>query len=134
MSDTKTTLMGALRTTTAVLALTFAGGAISTAAHAQGATQPAQPPAQAQQQDISEGQLEKFAVANQKVVKLQQQYKGQASQVESKQQMQALVSQTNEKIKKAIQSSGLTVNEFNVIASALQQDQQLREQFMTMIN
>lgn len=127
MSMFKTTL----RTGIAVLALTFAGGVFSNAAQAQNAAPPAQ---QAQPVEISEAQLQKFAVANQKVVKLQQEYQSKAGQAQNKQELQALVDATNADIKQAIQESGLTVNEFNVIASALQSDAQLLEDYKSIVN
>jgi len=110
------------------IALTiFCAGNTIKAAHAQGSSS-----AEQTQPSISDEQLRNFSVAAHMVTALQEQYEGLATQAASDEELAALTQQTNTQIIQSIQSTGLTIDEFNYIAEALQYDEQLRQRYKSL--
>lgn len=128
ITTTKTTRLYAA---VAAAGLLLAGGA--TGAHAQqGQTQQRQYQQQQQQINVSDKQLKAFVEAENAAREIQQKYAGQQGEATSREDMQAQRQQLQDEMVQAIQSSGLSIDEYNQILQAIQTDQQLRQKYMDM--
>lgn len=125
------TLKNKMFMTAAAIGVLSTGGLV-TSASAQNNTAP--PPAQQQQQiNVDEAQLHEFAAAEAAVRQVQTKYEGQAQAIETQEEMQTLQQQASREMVQAIQSTDLTVQEYNQIANLVQADPQLREKYMEMV-
>ena len=88
----------------------------------------AQPPAQVQPAiKPTDAQLEKFASASQKVSVVADEYRPKLQAAKDDSARQQVYREADEKMVKVVQADGLTVDEFNGIGQAVQQDAQLRQ-------
>lgn len=92
---------------------------------APGTAAPATTPGALQSGDVSDEQLRKFVASAQQVAVLSQQYSQQLQGVQDQSQQQQVVEEANGKMAEAIQSNGLTVQEFNGISEAVDNDPEL---------
>lgn len=124
------------RSKTAILSAVLAAAALSGApALAQNA--PAtQPPPQTQAAppavQPSDQQLQRFASASQKVSGVVDEYRPKVEAAKSDAAKQKIVQEADAKMVKLVQADGLSVEEFNGIGRAVQQDPQLKQRLMSM--
>lgn len=104
------------------------------------AQQAAQAPAQTQAQPgmapavqkPTDQQLQKFASASQKISGVVDEYRPKVEAAETDDAKQKVVKEADEKMVKLVRADGLSVEEFNGIGQAVQQDPQLRDRLMKM--
>jgi predicted metal-dependent RNase len=95
---------------------------------AQSAPATAQAPAQMQSAITpSDAQLKKFAMASQKVSVLANEYRPKLQAAQDEPTREKVYREADEKMVKVVQDDGLTVEEFNGISQAIEQDPQLRQ-------
>ncbi len=118
----------------AVLATTLSGAP----ALAQQASQP-QGQAQAQPRmapppvmQPTDQQLQRFASASQKVSGVVDEYRPKVDAAKTDEAKQKVVEEADAKMVKLVQADGLSVEEFNGIGQAVQQDPQLKQRLMNM--
>ncbi|KRA02425.1 MAG: DUF4168 domain-containing protein [Achromobacter sp.] len=106
----------------------------------QGAQAPAQTQSQAQTppgmapavQKPTDQQLQKFASASMKISGVVDEYRPKVDAAKTDDAKQKVVKEADEKMVKLVRADGLTVEEFNGIGQAVQQDPQLRDRLMKM--
>src|SRR5690606_6177203 len=115
-------------------AAAVAFGLSSTAVWAQGV--PAQnAPAQATQAiQPSEAQIQQYVSAAKKVEGVVQDYQPRLKGAKDEVARRAIIQEADEKMVAAVQSDGLTVEQYNGISLAVQQDPKLRERITTLFN
>lgn len=104
------------------------------------AQQAAQAPAQTQAQPgmapavqkPTDQQLQKFASASQKISGVVDEYRPKVEAAKTDDAKQKVVKEADEKMVKLVRADGLSVEEFNGIGQAVQQDPQLRDRLMKM--
>ncbi|MDR5860567.1 DUF4168 domain-containing protein [Halomonas eurihalina] len=119
-----TTLLSAAVLTTGLMA------GVAQAQESTTATDPAQ--TQAQTQNFSDGQLQKFADASQEIAVISQDYTQQLQGAEGEEAQQSIREEANGKMIEAVEGSGLEVETFNAIGQAIQQDPELMQQVQEM--
>lgn len=77
---------------------------------------------------VDEQQLEAFVVARADVQEIQQDYTARLQSADGDQQAAELQAEAQEKMVSAVEDAGLSVQEFNQIANAAQNDPEVREQ------
>jgi hypothetical protein len=89
----------------------------------------ATPAAQAQEAgDFSDEKLQSFAVAAIKLSQIRSQYQSQMQSMESDEERQQLQQQTNQRMAQAVkQTDGISIEEYNEIATASRADESLAE-------
>ncbi len=94
----------------------------------------AEPPPMQQQQapsvDVSDAQIDQFAEAYMEVAELRETYTDQIVQAEDAERATELQQEANSKMIEAVESTGLTVAEYNSIAEAMDADPELRERII----
>ncbi|WP_136068859.1 DUF4168 domain-containing protein [Modicisalibacter radicis] len=95
---------------------------------AQQQTQQAAPTAQ----DFSEQQLQQFADASQDIAGISQDYTQRLQEAEGQSEQQEIRKEANEKMVAVVEDSGLTVETFNAIGQAVQQDPELMKKVQSM--
>jgi len=83
-----------------------------------------------QQASVSDAELQEFARARADVEQIQTKYQGRAQDVKSQEEMQKLQAQANEEMVAAVQSTNLSVEQYNNIARLIQTNQQVLDRFM----
>lgn len=104
------------------------------------AQQSAQAPAQTQAQPgmapaiqkPTDQQLQKFASASQKISGVVDEYRPKVDAAKTDDAKQKVVQEADAKMVKLVRADGLSVEEFNGIGQAVQQDPQLRDRLMKM--
>ncbi|WP_291387325.1 MULTISPECIES: DUF4168 domain-containing protein [Achromobacter] len=104
------------------------------------AQQAAQAPAQTQAQPgmapavqkPTDQQLQKFASASQKISGVVDEYRPKVEAAKTDDAKQKVVKEADERMVKLVRADGLSVEEFNGIGQAVQQDPQLRDRLMKM--
>ena len=102
----------------ATAAALFMGAGLS-GAHAQQQQQPVMPPG------LTQGQIETFADAALEVRQVQEDLNAQMQGAPDAQEVQQLQQQAQQGAQQAIEGNGLTVDEYNAILQAANQDPQL---------
>jgi len=89
----------------------------------------ATPAAQAQEAaDFGDEKLRSFAQAAVKLTQIRSEYRAQMGSAETDQQRQQLQQQTNQRMAQAVEATdGITIEEYNQIATASRSDEQLAE-------
>ncbi len=95
---------------------------------AQQQTQQAAPSAQ----DFSDKQLQQFADASQKIASISQEYTQRLQKAEDQAKQQEIRQEANEKMVAVVEDSGLSVETFNAIGQAVQQDPELMKKVQGM--
>lgn len=103
--------------------------AAPTASPTQGVT----PPAAAGATDISDAKLQQFVSSAQQVAVLSNEYTTKLQSVQDDASKQEIVQEANEKMAAAVESNGLTVNEFNRIGEAVEGDPALAQRAQQML-
>lgn len=95
-----------------------------------------QPPAQPQMAPAitqpTDQQLQRFASASQKVSGVVDEYRPKVDAAKSDDAKQKVVQEADAKMVQLVRADGLTVEEFNGIGQAVQQDPQLKQRVMNM--
>src|SRR5690554_4707759 len=100
----------------------------SSAAFAQGEAQaPTTPQAAPQTVEISEADVDKFNDAKTKIESIRREYSELIQQAEDQQTAIQIQQGAQEKMVEKVQSSGMTVQQFNLIAQATQQDTNIQK-------
>lgn len=122
------------RSTYAFLSAAILTTALSGApALAQNASQPpAQPQMAPAIQQPTDQQLQRFASASQKVSGVVDEYRPKVDAAKSDEAKQKVVQEADAKMVQLVRADGLTVEEFNGIGQAVQQDPQLKQKVMNM--
>ncbi|MDT8895296.1 DUF4168 domain-containing protein [Halomonas sp. I1] len=119
------------RFTTLLSAAVLTTGLMAGVAQAQESTATTDQ-AQAQTQNFSDQQLQKFADASQEIAVISQDYTQQLQGAEGEEAQQAIREEANGKMIEAVEGSGLEVETFNSIGQAIQQDPELMKQVQDM--
>ncbi|WP_163649236.1 DUF4168 domain-containing protein [Modicisalibacter sp. 'Wilcox'] len=101
-----------------------------TGGQAQQQTQQAAPTAQ----DFTDEQLQQFADASQQIAAISQKYTQKLQGTDDQSKQQAIRKEANDKMVSVVQDSGLTVETFNAIGQAIQQDPELMKRVQGMAN
>lgn len=113
---------------------TSQGAATQSAPATQAAPVAGTPPtAPATGAQVSDEQLQKFVASAQQVAALSSEYNQRLQQAQGTQSQQQIVAEANERMASAVESSGLTVEEFNGISQAIEQDPQLHARAQQML-
>ncbi|EFF74365.1 DUF4168 domain-containing protein [Achromobacter piechaudii] len=95
-----------------------------------------QPPAQPQMAPAitqpTDQQLQRFASASQKVSGVVDEYRSKVEAAKTDDAKQKVVREADEKMVKLVRADGLSVEEFNGIGQAVQQNPQLKQKVMSM--
>jgi len=78
--------------------------------------------------DVSQEQIQAFAAAMVEVQQLGQEWTQKMQQTEDQEELSQMQQQAQEEMMGAIEDQGMTVEEYNEIATAAQQDQELAQQ------
>ncbi|WMD21152.1 DUF4168 domain-containing protein [Achromobacter seleniivolatilans] len=122
------------RSTYAFLSAAILTTALSGApALAQNASQqPAQPQMAPAIQQPTDQQLQRFASASQKISGVVDEYRPKVDAAKTDDAKQKVVQEADAKMVKLVRADGLSVEEFNGIGQAVQQDPQLKQRVMSM--
>lgn len=95
----------------------------------------AMPAAQAQEEaSFSDEKLKSFAEAAVKLGQIRSEYRAQMGEAESDEQRAQLQQETNQRMAQAVEETpGISVQEYNTIASASRTDEELAEKIQTYI-
>ncbi|MFO7552041.1 MAG: DUF4168 domain-containing protein [Haliea sp.] len=96
------------------------------AALAQGPAQQAQQPP-SQQVEVSDAQLAQYVQVAEKVTEIRNDFQQKMTSAEDAEQAQALQEEASAEMIEAVQASGMSVEEYNQVAYALQSDPALQE-------
>ncbi|RBL82587.1 hypothetical protein DDE05_36525 [Streptomyces cavourensis] len=116
----------------AVLAAAALSGAPALAQNAPASQTPSQTQAAPPAVQPSDQQLQRFASASQKVSGVVDEYRPKVEAAKSDAAKQKIVQEADAKMVKLVQADGLSVEEFNGIGRAVQQDPQLKQRLMSM--
>lgn len=89
--------------------------------------------AQAPAQNFSDEQLQQFADASQDIAQISQDYTEQLQNASDEGEQQKIRQQANDEMVQAVKGSGMTVEQFNSIGQAIQQDPQLMQRVQGMV-
>lgn len=87
------------------------------------------PPAQQESLEVSDAMLENFAEAVTTVQAVQQEYSAEIQSTQDAAEAQSLREEAQQKMVNAVEDTGLSVSEYNLISQRLQSDQALAERF-----
>lgn len=93
----------------------------------------APPPPQAPEVDVSDQQLQQFVDAQGAVSEIQQDFASRLEGVEDPEEAQKLQGEANEAMVEAVEGSGLSVDQFNEIAMAIQGNPELQQRLSNML-
>lgn len=119
------------RTIQALLATAAVSAGLSAAPAMAQSGAATQPPVTAIQP--SEAQLQKFAGASQKVALVADEYRPRVQAARDDGTRQQLLKEADEKMVRVVNADGMTVDEFNGISQAIQQDPALQQRVMKMV-
>ncbi|MDW5378319.1 DUF4168 domain-containing protein [Halomonas sp. HP20-15] len=83
-------------------------------------------------QDFTDEQLQQFADASQEIAAISQDYTQRLQKAEDQSKQQQIRKEANEKMVAVVEDSGLTVETFNAIGQAVQQDPELMKKVQGM--
>jgi hypothetical protein len=89
--------------------------------------------AQNTQTEVSGEDMKSFANAQIQVSKVRQEYRTRLSNASTQDEQQALIQEMNEKLVAALKDEGLSVEKYNEIFDAVQNDDALRERISDMM-
>ncbi|ASC66779.1 DUF4168 domain-containing protein [Achromobacter denitrificans] len=121
-------LSAAVLTTALSGAPAFAQAAGQAQAQAQAQQQMAPPPAM----QPTDQQLQRYAAASQKISGVVDEYRPKVDAAKTDEAKQKVVQEADAKMVQLVRADGLSVEEFNGIGQAVQQDPQLKQRVMNM--
>ncbi|WP_110643779.1 DUF4168 domain-containing protein [Salinicola sp. CPA57] len=89
--------------------------------------------AQAPAKNFSDEQLQQFADASQNIAMISQDYTEQLQNASEEGEQQKIRQQANDEMVDAVKDSGMSVEQFNSIGQAIQQDPQLMQRVKGMV-
>ncbi|ABE58392.1 MULTISPECIES: DUF4168 domain-containing protein [Chromohalobacter] len=84
-------------------------------------------------QNFSDEQLQQFADASQEIAKVSQEYTQKLQNAEDESAQQDLRQEANEEMVSVVEDSGMSVEDFNAIGQAIQQDPELMQRVQGMV-
>ncbi|OLO10380.1 hypothetical protein BTW10_15155 [Chromohalobacter japonicus] len=87
----------------------------------------------ASSQDFSDEQLQQFADASEEISKVSQKYTKQLQNADGEDKQKELREKANEEMVSVVEDSGMSVEEFNSIGQAIQQDPELMQRVQGMV-
>jgi len=81
----------------------------------------------------TQAQLQKFATASQKVALVANEYRPRVQAAKDDNSRQQLLKEADQKMVRTVNADGMTVDEFNGISQAIQQDPKLQQRVMDMV-
>lgn len=121
------------RLSASLLALFMAAGASQAMAQAAGQPQAPQAAPAVQAADISDKKLEKFADSLGEIMEIREDFTAQLEQTGDPAEAQQLQQQANQKMMETVENNDLSIEEYNAINQAVQNDPQLRDKVVSMI-
>ncbi|OLO02713.1 DUF4168 domain-containing protein [Salinicola socius] len=122
------------RITAFVAAAMMTAGLVSAPAMAQDQnTTDSGSQAQAPAKNFSDEQLQQFADASQNIAMISQDYTEQLQNASEEGEQQKIRQQANDEMVDAVKDSGMSVEQFNSIGQAIQQDPQLMQRVKGMV-
>lgn len=125
MQRSKTAILSALMVTAALSAAPVLAAQNAPAGQAPTAQAAAQP---------TDQQLQRFASASQKVSGVVDEYRPKVDAAKTDADKQKVIQEADAKMVKLVRADGLSVEEFNGIGRAVQQDPQVKQRLMNMGN
>ncbi|NYT35602.1 DUF4168 domain-containing protein [Allopusillimonas soli] len=122
-----------IRTALSSAALIIGLSAGGSAAAQQAQPQTSLPKSTVPAPDYSDQQLKRFVSASQKVAMISQEYTPKLEAAASDTQKKQVFQEADDKMVKAVHDEGMTVDQFNGINQALQQDPKLLERVQEMV-
>ena len=129
------------RSTQAFLSAALLSASLATGSVFAQAATPAAPPAAAQGMPAapsaiqpSDAQLQKFAMASQKVAGVADEYRPKLQAAKDDAQRQEIISEADDKMVELVKADGLTVAEFNGIGQAVQEQPALKERVVKLLD
>lgn len=116
-----------------VLPLVLAAGLASLPAAAQQGNAPMPQAAPGAGGDYSQDKLESYAAAVMKVQEIDRAYQPKIQQAQDQQQAEAITTEATNQMIGEIEAQGLSVDEYNAITEAAEQDKQLYDRIMTLL-
>ncbi len=117
-----------------LLALFMTVGASQVSAQTSGAQPPAEQPAPAMQAgNISEEKLESFADSLGEIMQIREDFTARLEKTGDPAEAQRLQQEANEKMMETVESNDLSVDEYNAINAAIQNDPELRNRVIAML-
>ncbi len=92
------------------------------------------PPPQAEQIEVTDSKLALYVQAATKITEIRDQFQQKMAAADSPEQAQSLQEEASTEMIGAVESFGMTVEEYNQIAYALQSDPELRERLEKLQN
>jgi hypothetical protein len=114
-------------------ALITAGFLASPMAMAQGEQQAQPMPQQQEAPEVSESQINAFVEAYIAVNEVREEYTARLQEAEDQEQAQELQQEANEAMTAAIEDNGMSIEEYQEVAMAVNADADVREQVTTML-
>lgn len=114
------------------IALCIAALSLSTAAGMANANSGAPQQMQQQTVEMSDAKLLKFSMAMDSISEINSKYEAKFQGVEDTEKAQEIQQQAQSEMLEAVKKSGLSVEEYSVIAQQAQQDEQLRDRILSM--
>ncbi|MGO2013053.1 MAG: DUF4168 domain-containing protein [Pseudoalteromonas sp.] len=114
------------------IALCIAALSLSTAAGMANANSGAPQQMQQQSVEMSDAKLLKFSMAMDSISQINSKYEAKFQGVEDTEKAQEIQQQAQSEMLEAVKKSGLSVEEYSVIAQQAQQDEQLRDRILSM--
>lgn len=114
------------------IALCIAALSLSSAAGIANANSGVAQPTQQQTVEMTDAKLLKFSIAMDSISQINSKYEAMFQEIEDKEQAQKIQQQAQNEMLEAVQRSGLSVEEYSVIAQQAQQDEQLRDRILSM--
>ena len=101
-----------------------------------------QDPQQQQQQqppeqepiDVSDEQLDQFVEAQEAIMGIQEDFSARLENVEDPEEAQAIQAEANDEMTAAVEETGMSIEEYNEIAMAIQTDEELRNRLNEMMH
>jgi transcription initiation factor IIF auxiliary subunit len=116
-----------------LVALFMAAGASQVSAQ-QASQAPATQPAPAMQaSDISDKKLEKFADSLGEIMEIRQDFTAKLEKTGDPAEAQQLQQEANDKMMETVENNDLSIEEYNAINQAVQNDPQMRDKVISMI-
>lgn len=114
------------------IALCIAALSLSSAAGMANANSGVTQPMQKQTVNMTDAKLLKFSIAMDSISQINTKYKAKFQGVEDKEKAQEIQQQAQTEMLEAVKKSGLSVEEYSIIAKQAQQDEQLRDRILSM--
>jgi transcription initiation factor IIF auxiliary subunit len=114
-------------------ALITAGFLASPMAMAQGEQQAQPMPQQQEAPEVSESQINAFVEAYIAVSEVREEYTARLQEAEDQEQAQQLQQEANDAMTAAIEDNGMSIEEYQEVAMAVNADADVREQVTTML-